>query len=570
MLKLSIKKQDVMIALLAAFLTAFLHTIAFPFAFVGGELLCVPEAGYIFLVPFAVWLTRKRSLRSTIIVSLCTFWISWIVLLFWLHYVTFIGMLALALIMAVFPTLWAIAARLALPDIEKRRLHERLAIVAGLAGLWVLLEWFRTWVFSGFPWLPLAASQWNRPAMLQVLPFTGFLGLSWILAFFNLALVSYARSFMLPKGDLAWWRKLNPELYLALVLLALCLMSVVPMMGGRGQNEVLFRAGTVQPYAAASLKWDPAASEDNLKRLDTLTNYAAAQKAQVIFWPESSTPWPVVDQNQGMRKWIENVSLTVSLPIVMGNMADEVIESKTSDAEALREHFYYNGVFVVNPQTGLQELYYAKRKLVPFGEYNPLAFLTDNFIDLPYNFFTSGKNPTILSVSVPETGTFRFGSMLCYEDIFPSMARSSVREGADFLYVATNNAWYGEEAGAYQHAVHSILRAVENRRPVLRCGNGGWSGLIDEYGIIRHLCTRPDKGVYYEGEDVFDVTRDVSWKNRCTFYTRHGDWFAIFAAALVIQMLLALRYPKLPSDVLGENAHKASGTRSRKGRKSAS
>ena len=91
------------------------------------------------------------------------------------------------------------------------------------------------------------------------------------------------------------------------------------------------------------------------------------------------------------------------------------------------------------------------------------------------------------------------GVLICYEDIFPALARENTLAGADVLAVLTNNAWYGEGGAAYQHAAHSVLRAVENRRPVVRCGNGGWSGWIDEYGNIRDTLRDENGTIYFRG-----------------------------------------------------------------------
>src|SRR5690606_25613053 len=92
-------------------------------------------------------------------------------------------------------------------------------------------------------------------------------------------------------------------------------------------------------------------------------------------------------------------------------------------------------------------------------------------------------------------GSTLLGPLICYEDIFPRLARRSVAAGAEVLVVNTNNGWFGEGAAAYQHAAHSVLRAVETRRPVLRAGNSGWSGWIDECGAIRAVLTKdPETG----------------------------------------------------------------------------
>jgi apolipoprotein N-acyltransferase len=511
--------------------TALLHTVAFPFAFVGGRLLCVPECAYVLLVPLTVWMMRRRKISHVAWIALLSFSSSWLVLLFWLRHVTMAGTIALAVILALFPTVWAIAASKILPDFERRPAGERFAIICGLAGAWVVLEWVRTWIFSGFPWLPLAASQWSRPAMLQILSVTGWSGLSWMLAFFNLALASYAMRLANPSRQDSWVRKLLPELYAALAMVAGCAAVSMSIVWQRSTDEELFRAGIVQPYVPGMLKWNLALAQDNIARLEKLTSLAGSQDAEIVFWPESSTPWPVVSENPTMRQWVEQICGSIAVPIVMGNMAD--IEGKGRET-------YYNGIFVVSPQTGLAGSFYAKRKLVPFGEYNPFDAITPNFISGHMDFFSPGKNAQILTVDVGGRA-LRFGSLVCYEDVFPSLARSEARQGTDFFYVATNNAWYGEETGAYQHAVHSILRAVENRRPVLRCGNGGWSGAIDEYGFVRSICERPGMGVYYEGVDVIPLVRDPSWKGRMSLYTQWGDWFVAAAFVMALGSIIVSR-----------------------------
>jgi apolipoprotein N-acyltransferase len=130
---------------------------------------------------------------------------------------------------------------------------------------------------------------------------------------------------------------------------------------------------------------------------------------------------------------------------------------------------------------------------------------------------------------------------VCYEDTFPQLARMNALAGSDALVVLTNDAWYGEGGEAYQHAAHSVLRAVETRRPVLRCGNGGWSGWIDEFGVSRYVLTDDDGSVYFRGVGVVNVTRDERWIGRDSFYVEHGDWFVGFAAILGLLGFATLR-----------------------------
>ena len=145
------------------------------------------------------------------------------------------------------------------------------------------------------------------------------------------------------------------------------------------------------------------------------------------------------------------------------------------------------------------------------------------FVPLPGDC-TPGTDPTPLVIDLPR-GANAFGVLICYEDLFPQLARQSVLAGSDVLAVLTDDAWYGEEGGAYQHAAHSVLRAVETRRPVLRSGNDGWSGWIDEYGGIRDTMADDNGSVYLRGTTSVVVTRDARWVGVQSFYVQHGDWF---------------------------------------------
>ena len=131
-------------------------------------------------------------------------------------------------------------------------------------------------------------------------------------------------------------------------------------------------------------------------------------------------------------------------------------------------------------------------------------------------------------------------------DIFPALARESAQAGAQVFFVATNNAWYGEEGGAEQHAAHSVLRAVENRRPVMRCGNGGWSGWIDAYGTVREVLYDENGSIYFRGGGSYTISHFEQWMRQQSFYTRHGDWFVGLCGLTALLAHLACLIRKSP------------------------
>jgi len=214
----------------------------------------------------------------------------------------------------------------------------------------------------------------------------------------------------------------------------------------------------------------------------------------------------------------------VQRPLLFGSLAVE--------PDADRE-LWFNGAFVASPAEGVATNYYAKRRLVPFGEFvpfRPLLGWIGKFVPIGGDF-TPGFGSAPLVVLLRDQ-TNIFGPLICYEDVYPRLARESVLGGAEILAVLTNNGWFGEGGAAFQHAAHSVLRAVENRRPVLRVGNSGWSGWIDEFGVVRAVLTDESNRIYFRGTETLTISRDARWLERRTFYSRHGDWF-VFCCLLL-------------------------------------
>lgn len=499
--------------------------------------LCFPpfnlaEAAYVFAVPLLlVALFGIRSKGEDVWLFLSG-WLAWTAILFWLRNFTrhldiplaglvgWLALLALAAVMAVFWWAWW---RIALAVVRRAReqgLAARLAALLGLAAWWIVLEWIRGNLFTGFPWAPLAASQWQRPLILQIASVTGGAGVGFVLVGFNLGLSFYLHNLWVQRRG-RWWRRLSPEFYTALALLFAAIGFGLHSAGaGERGRQAGPRLAFVQPDAGAVEKWDMALMEEHLGVLRDLTVYAGYLGAGLVLWPESPTPLPVKG-NASMRDWVESLSREVGLPLLIGNVARE-------GAPDDPDRRWFNAVFFVDPESGLQaDSYYAKRRLVPFGEYVPMArFLPFLRKVVPsQGEFYPGTSAAPLVHEVGDAGEQAVGVLVCYEDIFPALARANTRAGADWHFVATNNVWYGREAGAWQHAAHSVLRAVETRRPVVRCGNAGWSGWIDEFGHVRHAMVDENASIYFQGVEAVDFSLSRYWSGRLSPYVRYGEWF---------------------------------------------
>ena len=495
-----------------------------------GLLLCAfpprqtPETAYFFLIPSLWWLSSRPSYKSVFIAFLFFGWLYHLSLLWWLRHVTFSGLCLGALLLSGYLVIWFLFARWLIPRGLEGGFGSRLLAILSLASAWTAIEWGRSQFALGFPWCPLSVSQWNRPAVLQLSEWTGGWAISFFLIFFNLCIASYLHHLLVRRRKIARTGitgSMCPDFYLGLAILMLVL-SPVFLSPPRHHKEVpMLRAGFVQPYLLE--KWEvgkAARQKDTLRRH---SNILAATRPDVILWPEASTPYAV---NQDPT-WVEDICKRAQIPMVIGAI------TKSGDPPVS-----YNSVCSITAQEGLTPEYYAKRALVPFGEYVPKGFGWIPSLDKlvgPTGRFESGEDARTILLEVNSTGNkLNIGPLVCYEDIFPYLSRETTNQGADFLFVSTNNAWFGEEGCAEQHAAHSVLRAIENRRPILRNGNAGWSGWIDERGVRRSVMRDGNGSIYFEGAATFSINRDASLINKKTFFSRQGDWFAYICFPFIV------------------------------------
>ncbi len=501
-------------------------------------------------IPLFLWMGTAPRWRQVVVVWVVAGTLGWVLQLAWLRHVTLPGPFLLGGVLAVVQLPFFLAVRMVLPGLETAKAGRRLFVLIGLAAVFVSIEWIRTWFLWGFPWNPLAASQWQRPVMLSILPWTGAWGLSGWIVFFNLAVTVYLRRLFRPRreGDgglpgasrgLNLFVRFNPELYLAVAGIFGCLflyLSGRADAGGNGVEKERLRVAIVQPDIPQELKWDPNAALENLAVLFRLTQTAALMEPDLILWPESATPWPIAG-GPSMRGELENFVFELGIPVLGGNMA------------FFDDGSWANIVVAVDPVKGVQEPWYAKRKLVPFGEYNPVRTLLP-FLN-PFVPFSDDAVPgeRAESLDVPLAGEvggdrepLSVAVLICYEDIFPRLLRETIRtaesgRGPNMVFVATNNAWYGTEAAGPQHAAHSVLRAAETGIPVVRAANNGWSGWIDGQGHIRDWIRDPESGSIYVRQ-VAPMRVELGSGQGETFYVRHGDYMVwlslLWAIGLVV------------------------------------
>ena len=515
---------------------------------------------------------RKLWNFSTFVFS----YISWIAILVWLRHVYppsgMIGLFGLTFVIStffIFPWYWALPKML--PSLKDKQ-SLRILKLGAIASLWVLLEWLRSWVATGFPWGLLAHSQWLRPASIQTASFGGVWIVSFTLIFFNLAIAEYIyRLYEIQKWKIKNnfskripFTRFAPEFYIALTLALTSVWIYIANLPRKENRQYEFTAGFIQTDFAGILKWDNALARENLKTIRTLTKGLQLAKVDVALWPEAATPprYPVIGYPE-MKNWIESLSKETRTPILMGNMAYNY-----------DDHTAQGGAFFVSHETGLNKEFYAKRRLVPFGEYVPFWCKWLSSV-VPIGNMKAGESPVLLNAKIAGKN-YKIGSMICYEDIFPYLARENANAGADMLFVCTNDSWYGREGGAWQHASHSAFQAVSTRLPLLRSSNNGLSTVFDQYGRMcpsidlrdeqgktwdastpvpaptlkisdengtlidpqtlsarRSAPLLNDKGtIYFRGAGYADVVYYKNFEKGKTFYVKYGDWFVAFCALI--------------------------------------
>jgi len=365
---------------------------------------------------------------------------------------------------------------------------------------WVTLEWLRSWLGIGFPWVSLGYSQYRSHSLVQGAEITGVYGISFLVVLFNVVIASVLSQ----RGTLR---------SRAAQLVALTLLLASAQQFGTWRRRDLahrepahsLRAAVVQGNIPQERKWDPDYQETTITTYERLSREAAQHNVQLIVWPETAVP-AFFQLDGPIAERVRTLAQATGVWLLFGSPGVE------PDADgALRAR---NRVYLVSPD-GQTAAYYDKLILVPFGEYvplQPLLFFVDKVVEGAEGF-APGSGPHALAF-----GSHRAGVMICYEAIFPALARRLVASGADLLVNVTNDAWFGPTSAPFQHLAMASLRAVENRVPILRAANTGISAFVHPDGRIE------------QATELFQPAYrvvELSWPAVETVYRRYGDVFAV-------------------------------------------
>jgi apolipoprotein N-acyltransferase len=389
--------------------------------------------------------------------------------------------------------------------------------------LWVALEYVRTIIFTGFPWALLGHALYLRHHLIQIADLFGAYGVSFLIALSNAAVyvaITYTRR--------KTWHDLpasKPLLFSAIGILAAGLIITwiygawrIQTIDQRIAASPTARVAVIQGNVDQAIKWDPAHQFAAINKHLRLSHTVKSENPDLIVWPESATPFYLFFDKRPTE-------------MVMAGIEEGGIDFLVGSPSVAREGekvIYFNSAYLISPETKNVSKY-DKTHLVPYGEYVPfeswLPFLGKLVAQV--GDFQPGKPGKTLPWKKDALGI-----QICYEVIFPGLSRQLVQNGATLLINITNDAWFGTTSGPYQHFSMTIFRAVENRRALARAANTGISGFIDPVGRIL-ASTRLLEEVA--------LTRPLPLFRQITFYTRHGDLFALAClAGTVFGILLVL------------------------------
>ncbi|HEY2774824.1 MAG TPA: apolipoprotein N-acyltransferase [Candidatus Binatia bacterium] len=384
-----------------------------------------------------------------------------------------------------------------------------------VAAAWTAGELLRSRVL-GDPWGLLGYSQASRPVWLQVADFSGIYGVGFVVAATNAALAE-----LLLLGA-AQPRASRASLFVAAPAL------VVPLLA--------FVYGSVQldesPAAAADRRelvvvqgnldfrqqWRLTSHVANLQRYRDLTQSALAdERADLVVWPENAVTF-FLDREEALRK---------SLAGMLG-ASHAMLLAGGPRVQSLAPQEFRNSAFLLGQDASIVS-YYDKQRLLPFGEYRPMHALAFEQSDPgPVREFSPGPP----EASLLDAAGLPVGVVICNEALFPDPARERVRAGAQLLVALTNDSWVGQWKYAEQAFEQSVVRAVEERRYLVRASTSGPSAVVDDAGQVLAR-TRDDS------EEV--LRHPIQARRELSIYARVGDLFAWCCAAIVAAAWTRLR-----------------------------
>ena len=398
----------------------------------------------------------------------------------------------------------------------------------GSAGIWCVLEWLRSWIFTGLPWNLLAAAQWRNIPLIQICEYTGMYGVSFCIIMMNMALaMTIPQLPNIIKGKRFW------PMVTAMIILAFTLffgfrllkraekVETFPFRAGMVQCDLTQRRNPIGGEAEEALEVCLNLSREILEKEQNTISVSLDRPAKtnvplsVIIWPETAVPVPYRgggDFSESYREQLGELISTYHIPFYIGSLDYEM------NAMAPGGYELTNSSLLIKEPGGSIADKFSKIHLVPFGEYVPFGKEFPELVQLVGmgRDLTPGKrfNPVEIAPGI------RAGTSICFESAFPYVSRGHTLNNANLLLIVSNDAWYPTSNEPEQHFANALFRAVENRLPLLRCGNSSHTLWVAPTGVIRQTAL---SGLHDRGRTSVVFTVDIPKDHKLTFYSRFGN-----------------------------------------------
>ncbi len=468
---------------------------------------------WICLVPL-LYTLRGRDMAGAFLLGLTSGLIFNVGLLYWVsgvvvqygHLPLYLGifvMLLLAFYLSLYVSLFAAGVTY----FDRRQVP--LVITAPV--LWILLEYGKANLLTGFPWGNLAHAQYLNLPMIQIADVTGTYGISFLLVLVNAVLCDLIT------------RKESQFIILTELVVGSLLLSAAYSYGvyrladtaAHIRNTPAKPVSIVQGNIDQSIKWDPRFQAETIRIYADLSGKAALSSPDLIVWPETATPF-FFQQTEEKHGEVLAVARNSKAFLIFGSPSYRRIDNRM---------YFQNSAYLLSPQGGILGKY-DKVHLVPYGEYVPLRrfFPLVEKLAVGIGDFLPGEGFEPLSLDGAKAGI-----LICYEAIFPEISRAYRERGASFLVNLTNDAWFGKSSAPYQHLAITAFRAVENRLFIMRAANTGVSAFIAPTGEILSRTGLFETTVL---QGIFHVMEGR------TFYSRFGDFFVYLCMAFFVMICI--------------------------------
>ena len=543
--------------------------------------LAFPGTNYAFLAWFSIIPLFSIALTKTPARAWrCGFYwgLGWaMVSFFWIREIELFLPLPLSLYLALYPAFWAycipfIYKQIYIPNniqlkgfeaIQRYKIEghkKEILLITTLSAWWCVLEWVRSWLFTGFPWNNLSVTQWQNISIIQICEYTGTYGVSFIIVFTNLAVYHSYLSWKSGISTGKYKRSLSFMLGMMMLLINFFIGSQAIIKANNNDGRFPFtatviqgdipqsRSANIEQVHYAMKQYNKLTTEGldkaelnsirilselkETRRTSTLNESSLLKgKPDIVIWPETAVPIPYNLSHpigQQYRQIVLNLIDTYKTPFLIG----------TLDYESEKKgEINYNSVFLIDQQGKISDKYH-KKHIVPFGEFVPFAESLPWLVDMIGMGRGLSRGTSVQPLVLKKN--IKAGVSICFEDAFAYITRDQVRAGANMLLTVTNDAWYPKSDEPDQHLANSIFRAIETRRPYIRCGNNSGSCVINETGQIVDSISNmyqpkydkfiPAPSIKEQGFATFTIA--VQKKPQLTFYTRHGDLFVHLCLAI--------------------------------------